>query len=626
MATVYEAYDPRFKRDVAIKMLPQEMSHDQQFRARFEREAQTVAMLEHPAIVPVYDYGEENGRLYLVMRLMSGGSLADRLNRGPLSAEEANEIVARIASALDAAHARGIIHRDLKPANILFDRWNKPYLSDFGIVKLATETNTALTAAGGIIGTPAYMSPEQIQGEQNLDGRSDIYALGIILFETLTGQTPISAPTPMGIVYKQVNDPPPRLDELNSTVPAGLQQVIEQSLAKNKAQRYPTAQAMSDSLTQALTRPGNMGGTIIEDDPWLQPIPDAKKERKLPIWMWLGGGLLFAICGIISVAALFIFLSDTGSTTPTPIVEEPIIAPEVETATPTEAAVIAGVGTGTATAEPQDTPSRTPSQTPTAEPGETATSTPSPASGPIVQQSELARSTENRPIDLISVGSGPQHIVVIGALHGNEPGTLVLVTQLANHFVGDPSLVTPDTTLHFIPNINPDGLATNSRYTANEIDINRNWDTPNWVTNAPQPDGTTGSGGPTPLSEPETAALHDFFGELQQEAQSIRVIIIHAHFGVEGTGRVQPGYIQSGTPAEPSLSLANALVSSGSYEYSATCCGSYIPTGEISNWLAINDIAAVDMELPSGGRPNEVVENETILQRAIDDLLVLMAG
>jgi serine/threonine-protein kinase len=223
MATVFEAYDPHFRREVAIKMLPNGLSNDPQFRSRFEREAQTVATLEHPAIVPVYDYGEEDGRLFLVMRLMSGGSLADRLGRGPLTPQAASEIMNELAPALDAANARGIIHRDLKPANILFDQWDKPYLSDFGIVKVASESGTALTAAGGLLGTPAYMSPEQIRGEANLDGRSDIYAMGIILFEMLTGQAPFSATTPMGLVFMQVNEPTPRLVSFNAAVPAACQ-------------------------------------------------------------------------------------------------------------------------------------------------------------------------------------------------------------------------------------------------------------------------------------------------------------------------------------------------------------------------------------------------------------------
>ena len=187
MATVYHAYDPRFEREVALKVLPREMLHDPQFRTRFEREAKTIAMLEHPAIVPVYDFGEEDGQPYFVMRYMTGGSLSDRMKHGPMTIQEVAHLFERLAPALDEAHAKGIIHRDLKPGNILFDQYGEPYISDFGIAKIAaTQTNVTGSA---IVGTPAYMSPEQAQGE-GIDGRSDIYGLGVILFEMLTGQQP----------------------------------------------------------------------------------------------------------------------------------------------------------------------------------------------------------------------------------------------------------------------------------------------------------------------------------------------------------------------------------------------------------------------------------------------------
>jgi serine/threonine protein kinase len=159
MATVYHAYDPRFEREVALKVLPREMLHEVQFRTRFEREAKTIAMLEHPAIVPVYDFGEEDGQPYFVMRYMTGGALTDRMKKGPMSVQEVAHIFSHIAEALDDAHSKGIIHRDLKPGNILFDQFNEPYISDFGIAKLAD--SQANVTGSAIVGTPAYMSPEQ---------------------------------------------------------------------------------------------------------------------------------------------------------------------------------------------------------------------------------------------------------------------------------------------------------------------------------------------------------------------------------------------------------------------------------------------------------------------------------
>ena len=245
MATVYRARDPIAERDVAIKVLPPEMLHDPQFKVRFEREAKVIARLEHPAIVPVYDFGEDAGLPYFVMRYMTGGSLSERLKEGPLSVPEASRLLARLAPALDSAHAKGIIHRDLKPGNILFDEYGEPYISDFGIAKI-TESQSSMTGSG-IVGTPAYMSPEQAQGG-TVDNRSDIYGLGVILFEALTGQQPYSGDTPMSVVVKHITDPVPHILDVKPDLPLGVDKVIGKALAKDKNERFATCQAMADAL------------------------------------------------------------------------------------------------------------------------------------------------------------------------------------------------------------------------------------------------------------------------------------------------------------------------------------------------------------------------------------------
>lgn len=239
MATVYKAYDPRFEREVALKVLPREMLHDPQFRVRFEREAKTIAALEHQAIVPVYDVGEEDGQPYFVMRYMTGGSLGDTIAKGPMSLAAATKIIERLASALDDAHLKGIVHRDLKPANILFDRTGEPYISDFGIAKI-TQSQTATVTGGAIVGTPAYMSPEQAQGEK-IDGRSDIYSLGVILYEMLSGIQPYQATTPMAIVVKHITDPIPHILDVNPSLPTAIEMIIEKAMAKNPDDRFSSA-------------------------------------------------------------------------------------------------------------------------------------------------------------------------------------------------------------------------------------------------------------------------------------------------------------------------------------------------------------------------------------------------
>jgi serine/threonine-protein kinase len=250
MATVFRAYDPRFERDVAIKVLPQALLHDPQFRVRFDQEAKTIALLEHPAIVPVYDFGEEDGQPYIVMRMMTGGTLSDVLEKDHLTQEQATTTISRLAQALDAAHKQGIIHRDLKPGNILFDQYGNAYLSDFGIARI-TDSSANLTGSA-IIGTPVYMSPEQIQGDREVDGRSDIYSLGIILFQMLTNQTPYNADTPAKVMMMHILEPVPDINAVDPGLPPGWGTVISKAMAKEPADRYQTAREMADHIASAI--------------------------------------------------------------------------------------------------------------------------------------------------------------------------------------------------------------------------------------------------------------------------------------------------------------------------------------------------------------------------------------
>jgi serine/threonine-protein kinase len=247
MSTVYCAFDPRFQREVAIKVMPHELLHDPSFRLRFEREAHAIAALEEGAIVPVYDFGEENGLPYLVMRFMPGGSLEDRLQDSTVTLAETARIFARLAPAIDVAHARGIVHRDIKPGNILFDARGDPYLSDFGIVKLAEGTSNTLTGTA-ILGTPAYMSPEQGRGDSDIDGRSDIYSLGSILFRMLSGKLPYEAATPTGLIIKHITEPIPNLLSLQPNLPVSCQFIIDRAMAKDRVQRFGTAAELAQAL------------------------------------------------------------------------------------------------------------------------------------------------------------------------------------------------------------------------------------------------------------------------------------------------------------------------------------------------------------------------------------------
>ncbi len=260
MGAVYLAHQARPSRNVAVKvLLPGSVTNDQvyqEFLARFRREADVIAKLEHVNIMPIYEYGEQDGLAYLVMPHLTGGSLRDvLLRRGRLSAAEAVPYIEQAGSALDYAHAQGVIHRDLKPANFLLHADGRLVLADFGIARMIEKSNTSgatLTSAGTIIGTPEYMAPEMVSGE-NVDYRADIYELGVVLFQILSGHVPFTASSPFTIAVKHIQQALPLLHQADPSIPAGVDNVIQIATAKKREDRYPSGQAMSQALRSAST-------------------------------------------------------------------------------------------------------------------------------------------------------------------------------------------------------------------------------------------------------------------------------------------------------------------------------------------------------------------------------------
>src|SRR4030043_864132 len=211
-----------------------------------------IALLEHPAIVPVYDMGEDEGQPYIVMRYMSGGSLSEKLKKGPIPLRESMEMYLRLAPALDTAHARGVIHRDVKPDNLLFDKYDNVYLSDFGLARLRETIGFTNISDGSIMGTPAYMSPEQIQGDREIDGRSDIYSMGVVLYQMLCGSVPFYGTTAASVMMMHLINPVPQMYDQNKTLPIAGQTVLDTAMAKNPKDRYQTAGGFAKAI-QAVT-------------------------------------------------------------------------------------------------------------------------------------------------------------------------------------------------------------------------------------------------------------------------------------------------------------------------------------------------------------------------------------
>ncbi len=286
MGAVYVAQQMRPRREVAVKVLLPSLLVDQasriDFLARFRREADAIAALDHINIIPIYEYGEQEQVAYLVMPYITGGSLHQVLQkRRVLPFNEILSIIEQAAAALDYAHAKGIIHRDLKPANILFHSDGRVVLADFGLAKmLGSEIDpykpSALTNTGAVIGTPEYLSPEQAAG-QPLDQRSDIYSLGIMLYQMLTGRVPFSGATPVATAMQHALSAPPSLTQLNPMIPPAIEAVVLKALAKKREQRYESAGQLAQALSVALTSPS----TISMQAP--QPPPEKSSQLLTPM-------------------------------------------------------------------------------------------------------------------------------------------------------------------------------------------------------------------------------------------------------------------------------------------------------------------------------------------------------
>jgi serine/threonine protein kinase/Tfp pilus assembly protein PilF len=264
MATVFKAYHPALDRYVAIKALHPALTNEPNFLARFQREAQVVARLEHPNIVPVYDYSEYEGRPYLVMKYIEGETLKARLKRGPLDRTELGAVVDSVGAALSYAHQQGVLHRDVKPSNVLLATDGRIYLADFGLARMA-EAGESTISSDVMLGTPQYISPEQASGRHDLDNGTDIYSFGILLYELLVGKVPYIADTPYSIIHDHIYAPLPLPRSSNPEIPEAVERVLLRALAKDRLDRFVDIAALLEAWRQAFQEPAEV--------PALPPAP-----------------------------------------------------------------------------------------------------------------------------------------------------------------------------------------------------------------------------------------------------------------------------------------------------------------------------------------------------------------
>ncbi len=664
MGMVYLAEDNRLAgRRCAVKeMSPQKLAPEDRGWATnaFRQEAQMLARLNHPGLTAVTDFFAEDGDWYLVMEYVEGQTLEAVLAAAPggrLSTGEALQTVRQLCEVLKYLHGQNppVIFRDLKPSNVMVTPQGQIKLIDFGIARFFKSAQSQDTVT---LGTPGYAAPEQWGRAGQSDARSDIYGLGVLLLRLITGYDPVPNPFPLP---KPKTILPTLSDKVEYLILRATQMEPDaryQSVAEFQADMdMPSEQLQPQERTRLLTNrsplsppPVASAGYTAPPYPAYPPITAAPPRSNRALWIVGGVVVLVAIVSCIALLLVVpaIFPPRTtqtpqiadNSTTPPPALttaapetpppgETPEIGPPPEgeyvlyvlRAGDTLAAIALQYGVeldDLLAANPLVDPDQItigqtiyiPLSTPEAQPSVEAQSV-------TVDTDRLGQSVQDRDISLTSIGyDGGRAVVVVGSIQGDQSGTRDLVNSLANYFRSNPGQVPAGVMFHFVPSLNPDGNVANTRRNANNVDLNRNWDTSDWTANPEQPGGVVnGAGGDWPFSEPETAALRDFILHNQNVGNDPRVILYHSSTR-RSVGEVYPG-------GDSAIDLASQYTALTGYDIEMSWA-EYTTSGELVTWCEEQGFLALDVVVPASQNASTLVSgSRTLLDIAAEALIAV---
>jgi serine/threonine-protein kinase len=603
MGTVYLAEDSHLpgSRWAIKEMSPSQVpAQDRNWAiGAFQQEAQLLANLNHPGIVRVSDHFAEYGNWYLVMEYIEGQTLETYLHPQGLPPHIVLSYMDQLCEVLDYLHRQTppVIFRDLKPGNIMIRPTGEIKLIDFGIARFFKPGQSHNTVN---LGTPGYASPEHASGQT--DNRSDIYSLGVLLLQLETGYDPTIAQVPFLL---------PAARSLNPQTPPGVEAIIQRATQLTPVQRFQTVtefrQALHTPTPQNFAPPSQPPGyprTTVMPPPYGpgQTATPARPPSRVPRWIWAAAAIvLLLLTGVVVLPRL------APQAAPTAVPPSaPMTLPK---SNPDEAKPAEGLRpkTDTPTLEPVVPP---PSDTP-------AAVVPALEKNFIVQDRELGRTAGGRSLSMLEVGQADGPVaVLVGSIEGDQADTADAVRRLMDWYRSRPDQVPNGGLLYLIPSLCPDGNAGNSRFNANEVDLNRNWDSGNWVSNAVvpgYPNGKPGAGGAFPFSEPETSALRDLLNRFYSEGRTVYLITLHSTVNSGLSKQVFPGYTSTSIH-DASRDLTQRVGNVLGYRYNTAW--SYDTTGEAIAWAAEQGIPSVDIVSLKNNEPDR-----TAMIKVLEEIL-----